>query len=88
MRLAVIVDERDYGLNRRLSSAWAEYADALRRILVGLTQLPVPPLQGLQHLGDLGGKAARTSPSTSAYFIERLRRPANLGRDRGNGGPA
>ena len=29
---AVIVDERDHGLNRRSSSAWAKYADALRRI--------------------------------------------------------
>ena len=30
--LTVIVDERDHGLNRRSSSAWAKYADALRRI--------------------------------------------------------
>jgi hypothetical protein len=29
----MIVDERDHGLNRRLSSAWAKYADALHRIL-------------------------------------------------------
>jgi hypothetical protein len=32
MRLAMIVDERDHGLNRRSSSAWAKYALALRRI--------------------------------------------------------
>src|SRR5262245_56819800 len=32
MRLAMIVDEGDHGLNRRSSSAWAKYADALRRI--------------------------------------------------------
>ena len=28
----MIVDERDHGLDRRSSSAWAKYADALRRI--------------------------------------------------------
>src|SRR4029077_4556896 len=32
IRPAVIVDERDHGLGRRSSSAWAKYADALRRI--------------------------------------------------------
>src|ERR1700727_2572819 len=32
MRLAVIVDEGNHGLNRRSSSAWAKYALALRRI--------------------------------------------------------
>ena len=32
MGAAMIVDERDRGLNRRSSSAWAKYADALRRI--------------------------------------------------------
>src|SRR6202011_3666307 len=32
MRLAVIVDEGNHGLNRRSSAAWAKYADALRRI--------------------------------------------------------
>src|SRR6185437_16903708 len=29
MGAAMIVDERDHGLNRRSSSAWAKYADAL-----------------------------------------------------------
>src|SRR5690606_1423875 len=29
---SLIVDEGDHGLNRRSSSAWAKYADALRRI--------------------------------------------------------
>jgi hypothetical protein len=32
IRPTVIVDERDHGLNRRSSSAWAQYADAWRRI--------------------------------------------------------
>ena len=32
IRPAVIVDEGDHGLNRRSSSAWAKYAEALRRI--------------------------------------------------------
>jgi len=32
VRLVVIVNEGDHGLNRRSSSAWAKYADALRRI--------------------------------------------------------
>src|SRR5207237_9711306 len=32
IRPALIVDERDHGLCRRSSSAWAKYADALRRI--------------------------------------------------------
>jgi hypothetical protein len=32
MRLALIVNEGDNGLYRRSSSAWAKYADALRRI--------------------------------------------------------
>src|SRR5258708_1684980 len=32
IRRPMIVDESDHGLNRRSSSAWAKYADALRRI--------------------------------------------------------
>src|SRR5690348_17873582 len=32
IRLTMIVDEGDHGLYRRSSSAWAKYADALRRI--------------------------------------------------------
>jgi hypothetical protein len=32
MEPTMIVDEGDHGLNRRSSSAWAKYADALRRI--------------------------------------------------------
>jgi len=32
VRLPMLVDERGQGLNRRSSSAWAKYADALRRI--------------------------------------------------------
>ncbi len=32
MNPTMIVDEGDHGLNRRSSSAWAKYADALRRI--------------------------------------------------------
>ena len=32
IRPALIVDERDHGLCRRSSSAWAKYADPLRRI--------------------------------------------------------
>src|SRR3954462_11825221 len=32
IRATVIIDERDHRLNGRSSSAWAKYADALRRI--------------------------------------------------------
>src|SRR5690606_28820622 len=32
VNVAVFVNERRHGLNRRSSSAWAKYADALRRI--------------------------------------------------------
>ena len=47
--LTVRVDERRHVLGRRSSSAWAKYADALRRI-VRPTKLQVLPLQRLEPL--------------------------------------
>ena len=38
MRLAVIVDEGNHGLNRRSSSAWAKYAPRLAQDSVGLAE--------------------------------------------------
>jgi hypothetical protein len=41
VRLAVIVDERDHGLNRRSSSAWEKYVAAFRRISLASRNLSI-----------------------------------------------
>ena len=91
MRLAVIVDERDHGLNRRSSSAWAKYADRLAQDLVGLSKLAVLALQRLQlrrHVGRHAGPLAAVDLGLLHPLVQRLRRAADLGRDRRDRRPA
>lgn len=54
MRLAVIVDERDRGLNRRSSFAWAKYAEALLSLACEARGSRVPePSVSSQHPWEL-----------------------------------
>src|ERR1700757_4162958 len=68
MRLAVIVDERDHGLNRRSSSAWAKYALALRRISFGCRSSRFSRSRALSFVATSAGTPARTPLSRSAFF--------------------
>ena len=91
IRPAVIVDERDHGLCRRSSSAWAKYADRLAQDLVGLPQLAVLPLQRLEPLALV---RRRTRPDAAVALrllhplVQRLRRAADLARNRDDRRPA
>src|SRR6478609_407599 len=68
MRLAVIVDERDHGLNRRSSSAWAKYAEALRRISLAWRSSRFSRSKALSFVATSVGTRARTPLSRSAFF--------------------
>lgn len=84
MRLAVIVDERDHGLEPAVELRLGKIRGGLAQDLigrVGLPQLPVLSLQGFQLLGDLGGKAGADAAIHLRLLhplIERLRRAADL----------
>ena len=58
---AIIVNEADHGLNRRSSSAWAKYAEALRRIQIGLAKLAVLAFQRLDPLAFVCRGASATA---------------------------
>jgi hypothetical protein len=68
MRLAVIVDERDHGLNRRSSSAWAKYALALRRISLACRSSRFSRSRALSFVATSVGTPARTPLSRSTFF--------------------
>lgn len=80
MRLAVIVDERDHGLNRRSSSAWAKYALALRRIFVGLPKLAVLALQSLElrRVRKVWRQLQREGFDVARYTVARLMKAMGL----------
>jgi hypothetical protein len=60
----MVVDERDHHFARRSSSAWAEYADALRKI--SLARIPLgladPPAQRLVSTAQLLGHGPDRRP--------------------------
>lgn len=68
MRLPVIVDERDHGLNGRSSSAWAKYADALRRISLACEApgSPAPEPSASRQPRWEGRRARRCPPQPSS----------------------
>src|SRR6266481_8310987 len=68
MRLAVIVNEGDHGLNRRSSSAWAKYADALRRISFACRSSRFSRSKAFSFSAVSVGTPARLPLSTSAFF--------------------
>src|SRR5258708_35074879 len=68
MRLAVIVDEGNHGLNRRSSSAWAKYALALLRISLACRSSRVSRSRAFSFVATSVGTSARTPLSRSAFF--------------------
>src|SRR5580692_10768966 len=68
MRLAVIVDEGNHGLNRRSSSAWAKYALALRRISLACRSSRFSRSRAFSFVATSVGTPARTPLSRSAFF--------------------
>src|SRR5271170_6619832 len=70
MRLAVIVDEGNHGLNRRSSSAWAKYALALRRISLACRSSRFSRSRAFSFVATSVGTPARTPLSRSAFFIQ------------------
>src|ERR1700723_1256072 len=78
MRLAVIVDEGNHGLNRRSSSAWAKYALALRRISLACRSSRFSRSRVFSFVATSVGTPART-PRPSSPTMQRLRRAADLG---------
>src|SRR6202789_1429383 len=68
MRLAMIVDERNHGLNRRSSSAWAKYALALRRISLACRSSRFSRSRAFSFIATSVGTPARTPLSRSAFF--------------------
>src|SRR6202167_3240167 len=68
LRLAVIVDERNHGLNRRSSSAWAKYALALRRISLACRSSRFSRSRAFSFVATSVGTPARTPLSRSAFF--------------------
>ena len=68
MRLAMIVDERNHGLNRRSSSAWAKYALALRRISLACRSSRFSRSRAFSFVATSVGTPARAPLSRSAFF--------------------
>lgn len=92
--IAMRIDKGGHRLNGRQGSlarsAWAKYADVLRRI-IGLAQLTVLTLQRLQaicHLGRHTGPSAAIVLSLLDPFKQGLGNVAYLLRDRHDGRPA
>src|SRR5262245_29582309 len=64
----MIVDERDHGFTRRSSSAWAKYADALRRISFACRSSRFSRSRAFSFSAMSVGTPARLPLSTSAFF--------------------
>ncbi len=69
---ATTVDERYHGLNRRSSSAWAKYADALRRISLACRSSRFSRCRDFNGSAASQGMPARTLLSTSEFFTHSL----------------
>ena len=86
----MLVDEGDHFLNGRSSSAWAKYADALRRISFAQAQFADLALQRLDPLLFVrrrAGPLALVALGLPDPASQRLRRTADLRRDRANRRP-
>src|SRR6516162_10722033 len=69
----MIVDEGDHGLNRRSSSAWAKYADALRRISLACRSSRFSRSSAFRRSAISVGTPPRTPLSISAFLTHSLR---------------
>src|SRR6187551_4078269 len=67
---AVIVNERDHRRNGRSSSAWAKYADALRRISFACRSSRFSRSRAFNFSAMSVGTPARLPLSTSAFFTQ------------------
>src|SRR5262249_19548699 len=68
IRFPMIIDERDHGFTRRSSSAWAKYADALRRISFACRSSRFSRSKAFSFSAISVGTPARLPLSTSAFF--------------------
>ena len=64
----MIVDEGDHGLNRRSSSAWAKYADALRRISLACRSSRFSRSSAFSFSATSVGRPGLRPLSRSAFF--------------------
>ena len=72
MRLAVIVDERDHGLEPAVELRHRKIGARLAQDLVGLSKLAVLSLQAFSFVATSVGTPARTPLSRSAFFTHSL----------------
>src|SRR5436190_10940980 len=70
IRFPMIIDERDHGFTRRSSSAWAKYADALRRISFACRSSRFSRSSAFSFSAISVGTPARLPLSTSAFFTQ------------------
>ncbi len=68
----MIVDEGDHGFTRRSSSAWAKYADALRRISLACRSSRFSRSSALSFSAISVGTPARSPLSTSLFLTHSL----------------
>src|SRR5690348_6947679 len=69
----MIIDEGDHGLNRRSSSAWAKYADALRNISLACRSSRFSRSRAFSRSATSLGMPTRAPLSTSAFFTHSCR---------------
>ncbi len=88
--VAMIVDERDHGFDRRSSSAWAKYADALRRISLAWRSSRISRSSALIRSRSSLVRPGRWPRSRSAcrtQLAQRLAGAADLRRNRADRRP-
>ena len=88
--VAVRIDEADHGFHRRSSSAWAKYALALRRISLAWRSSRFSRSSALMRSRSsvvVPGPLALVALGLPHPVRQRLRRAADLGRDRGDRRP-
>src|SRR6476646_323313 len=73
IRFPMIIDERDHGFTRRSSSAWAKYADALRRISFACRSSRLSRSSAFSRSAISVGTPARAPLSTCAFLTHSLR---------------
>src|SRR5271163_1795875 len=72
VNLTMIVDEGDHGLNGRSSSAWAKYADALRRISFAWRSSRFSRSSAFRRSAISAGTPPRTPLAISAFLTHSL----------------
>src|SRR5690606_19469974 len=69
----MLVDKGDHRFSGRSSSAWAKYAEALRRISLACRSSRFSRSRALSFSATSLGTPARRPPSTSAFFTQSFR---------------